>query len=130
MFTRSRAIHRAAVADMPLLLREALGAAGLTIADVDFVIPHQTSVRAIRSGMGRVCEALGGAPRNEAVVTVDRYGNTASTTHFVALAEELRAGRIRAGDRVALVALASGLEIGLVLFTVDEELVGAYGNHH
>jgi 3-oxoacyl-[acyl-carrier-protein] synthase-3 len=36
---------------------------------------------------------------------------------------------VRAGDRVALVALASGLEIGLVLFTVDEELATAYGNH-
>jgi 3-oxoacyl-[acyl-carrier-protein] synthase-3 len=47
----------------------------------------------------------------------------------VALAEELRAGRARAGDRVALVALASGLEIGLVLFTVDEELAAADGNH-
>jgi 3-oxoacyl-[acyl-carrier-protein] synthase-3 len=46
----------------------------------------------------------------------------------VALAEQLRAGRLQPGDRVALVALASGLEIGLVLFTVDEELVGTYGH--
>jgi 3-oxoacyl-[acyl-carrier-protein] synthase III len=130
MFTNARAIHRAAIADMPYLLQEALEAAGLTIGDIDYVIPHQTSVRAIRKGMGKVCEVLGDKPRHGAVVTVDRYGNTASTTHFVALAEELRAGRLRAGDRVALVALASGLEIGLVLFTVDEELVQAYGNHH
>jgi 3-oxoacyl-[acyl-carrier-protein] synthase-3 len=129
MFTDSRAIHRAAVADMPFLLHEALDAAGLTLGDVDVVIPHQTSVRAIGKGMGKVCEALGDAPRNRAVVTVDRYGNTASTTHFVALAEELEAGHVRAGDRVALVALASGLEIGLVLFTADEELVEAHGNH-
>jgi 3-oxoacyl-[acyl-carrier-protein] synthase-3 len=129
MFTDARAIHRAAIADMPYLLKEALEAAGLTIGDVDHVIPHQTSVRAIRKGMGRVCEALGDEPRHEAVVTVDRYGNTASTTHFVALAEELQAGRVRAGDRVALVALASGLEIGLVLFTADEELVKAHGDH-
>lgn len=64
-----------------------------------------------------------------AVVTVDHYGNTASTTHFVALIEELEAGRIRAGDRVALVALASGLEIGFVLVTIDEDLVSLYGNH-
>jgi 3-oxoacyl-[acyl-carrier-protein] synthase-3 len=46
----------------------------------------------------------------------------------VALAEELDAGRLHAGDRVALVALASGLEIGVVLFTVDDELVGNRGN--
>ena len=129
MFTKSRAIHQVAIADTPLLLREALDAAGIEIADVDCVIPHQTSARAIRKGMAEVTEALGGAPRHDAVVTVDRYGNTASTTHTVALVEELEAGRLQAGDRVALVALASGLEIGVVLFTIDEELVTRYGNH-
>jgi 3-oxoacyl-[acyl-carrier-protein] synthase-3 len=64
------------------------------------------------------------------VVTVDRYGNTASTTHVVALVEELEAGRVRPGDRVALVALASGLEIGVVLFTVDEGLVACHDDAH
>jgi len=128
MFTNARAIHRAAIADMPFLLQETLDAAGLEIGDVDHVIPHQTSVRAIHKGLGKVCETLGDTPRNGVVVTVDRYGNTASTTHFVALAEELRAGHLHAGDRVALIALASGLEIGFVLFTVDEELVRTYGH--
>jgi 3-oxoacyl-[acyl-carrier-protein] synthase-3 len=122
MFTKARAIHRVAIADTPTLLREALDAAGLDIDEIDHVIPHQTSARAIRTGMREVTQALGGAPRNPAVVTVDRYGNPASTTHTVALVEELDAGRLRAGDRVALVALASGLEIGIVLFTVDEGL--------
>lgn len=128
MFTKSRAIHQVAIADTPMLLQEALDAAGIGIGDVDWVIPHQTSARAIRKGMAEVAEALGGAPRHDAVVTVDRYGNTASTTHTVALVEELQAGRLRAGDRVALVALASGLEIGVVLVTIDAELVARYGN--
>jgi 3-oxoacyl-[acyl-carrier-protein] synthase-3 len=128
MFTKARAIHRVAIADTPLLLREALDAAGLRIEDIDHVIPHQTSARAIRKGMSLLADTLGGAPRNPAVVTVDRYGNTASTTHVVALVEELDAGRVHAGDRVALIALASGLEIGVVLFTVDEGLVGCHGN--
>lgn len=129
MFTKSRAIQRFAIADTPVLLQEALDTAGLAITQVDHVIPHQTSARAIRKGMTDICEALGGKPKNPAVVTVDHYGNTASTTHFVALIEELEAGRIRAGDRVALVALASGLEIGFVLVTIDEDLVSLYGNH-
>ncbi|HEU5031417.1 MAG TPA: 3-oxoacyl-[acyl-carrier-protein] synthase III C-terminal domain-containing protein [Spirillospora sp.] len=128
MFTRARALQRAAIADVPVLLREALDAAGLEIGDIDHVIPHQTSVRAIRKGIRGANEALGGASRNPVVVTVDRYGNTASTTHFVALAEELRAGRVRPGDRVALIGLASGLEIGIVLFTVDEGLVRNNGD--
>jgi 3-oxoacyl-[acyl-carrier-protein] synthase III len=128
MFTQSQAIQRAAIADTPVLLKEVLDAAGISLSDVDHVIPHQTSARAIRKGMKEICAALGGEPRHPAVVTVDRYGNTASTTHFVALVEELEAGRVRPGERVALVALASGLEIGVVLFTADEDLVGRYGN--
>jgi 3-oxoacyl-[acyl-carrier-protein] synthase-3 len=128
MFTKSRAIQRSAIAATPILLHEALEAAGLDIDEIDVVIPHQTSASAIRKGMTHVCDALGGSPRNPAVVTVDRYGNTASTTHTVALVEELRAGRLHAGDRVALIALASGLEIGVLLFTVDDELVRRYGH--
>jgi 3-oxoacyl-[acyl-carrier-protein] synthase-3 len=130
MFTKARAIHRVAIADTPVVLREALEAAGLRIDDIDHVIPHQTSARAIRKGERVVKEVLGGEPRNPLVVTVDRYGNTASTTHVVALVEELEAGRLHAGDRVALLALASGLEIGVVLFTVDEGLEACRGNGH
>ncbi len=128
MFTKAQAIQQVAIADTPLLLQEVLDATGLRIDDIDHVIPHQTSVRAIRKGMGEATKAHGGTPRNPAVVTVDRYGNTASTTHSVALVEELEAGRIKEGDTVALVALASGLEIGVVIFTVDAELAGCYGH--
>lgn len=123
MFTRARAIHRAATAAIPPVLAEVLDTAGMTLGEVDHVITHQTSARAIRKGMAQVTAALGGAPRHDAVITVDRYGNTASTTHTVALIEELAAGRIRPGETVALIALASGLEIGVVLFTADEELL-------
>jgi 3-oxoacyl-[acyl-carrier-protein] synthase-3 len=128
MFTKARAIHQVAIADTPILLKEALDAAGIDVSDVDCLIPHQTSARAIRKGMKEVGEAMGATPRHDAVVTVDRYGNTASTTHTVALIEELEAGRLHAGDRVALLALASGLEIGVVVLTLDEELVARYGN--
>ena len=127
MFTRACEIHRVAIASIPPLLREALDAANLDMSDIDWVIPHQTSARAIRKGMAEVSEALGEAPRQPAVVTVDQFGNTASTTHFVALAQYLQDGSLHKGERVALLALASGLEIGTVIFTVDE-IVDRYGH--
>jgi 3-oxoacyl-[acyl-carrier-protein] synthase-3 len=130
MFTDSRAIQKAAIADTPLLLHEVLEAAGISMHDIDHVITHQTSARAIRKGMAEITAQLGEGPRHDAVITVDRYGNTASTTHTVALVEELEAGRIRPGETVALIALASGLEIGVVLLTLDEELVASYGHNH
>ncbi|BDN83270.1 MULTISPECIES: 3-oxoacyl-ACP synthase III family protein [Mycobacterium] len=128
MFTNARAIHQAAMANTPLLLEEVLETAGISIHDIDHVITHQTSARAIRKGMAKMSEAFGDKPRHDAVITVDRYGNTASTTHTVALIEELTAGRIVAGERIALIALASGLEIGIVLLTLDEKMVSRYGH--
>ena len=128
MFTNSRAIQRAAISDTPLLLSEVIDAVGISLRDIDHVITHQTSVRAIRKGMAEVSTRLGEHPRHDAVITVDRYGNTASTTHTVALVEELEAGHIRPGETIALIALASGLEIGVVLLTLDEDLVNRYGH--
>ena len=63
------------------------------------------------------------------VITVDELGNTSSTTHFVALWKYLNEGRLAPGDHVMLVALASGLEVGIVLFKPGE-LVERYGHDH
>lgn len=130
MFTDARGIQRAAMSTTPVLLAEVLSAVGISMHDVDHVITHQTSARAIRKGMRAMSEVFGEGPRHDAVITVDRYGNTASTTHTVALVEELDAGHIQAGETIALIALASGLEIGVVLVTLDEELVNRYGHGH
>lgn len=126
MYTKARTLHNVAIADITVVMQEVLEVTGLDISDVDWIIPHQTSARAIRKGMARTAEELGGEPREPAVVTVDRYGNTASTTHTVAIVEGLEAGDLRPGDRVALLALASGIELGVVVFTVDDALVAPF----
>jgi 3-oxoacyl-[acyl-carrier-protein] synthase III len=128
MFTRAREIHKTAIADLPVLLQEVLDSAGIAMSDIDQVITHQTSARAIKKGMAEVSAVLGSAPRHDAVISVDHYGNTASTTHTVALIDEIEAGRIKPGETVALIALASGLEIGVILLTVDEDLLASYGH--
>ena len=127
MFTKARAIHQVAIEDSPPLLQEALDRSGFDFDEIDYVIPHQTSARAIRKGVKVLGERLGVEPRN-VVVTVDELGNTASTTHFVALHRYLEEGRFSPGERIMLLSFASGLEVGVVIFTIDE-LVGRYGNH-
>ena len=62
---------------------------------------------------------LGMAPKNF-VENVAERDNTASTTHFVALYEYLEAGRFKPGDEILLLSLASGLEVGVVIFRMDE----------
>jgi 3-oxoacyl-[acyl-carrier-protein] synthase-3 len=128
MYTRSRGIHKAAIADGLPLVEEALSEAGIPLQDIDWFIPHQTSARAIRKGVEEFRRLFGATPKHT-VINLEEYGNTSSTTHFVALHRYLQEGRFRAGERVMLMALASGLEIGLVNFTMDE-LVNRYGSSH
>jgi 3-oxoacyl-[acyl-carrier-protein] synthase-3 len=128
MYTDARAIHKFAIEASPPLLRQALDEAGLDFDDIDYFIPHQTSARAIKKGMQDLGERFGVAPKH-VVVTVDEFGNTASTSHFVALRKYLRENRFAPDDRVLLLALASGLEVGIIIFKVDQ-LVGHYGHDH
>ena len=128
MHTNAREIHRVATEGAVPMLRKVLNEAGLKFDEIDYLIPHQTSARAIKKAMTEFSELFGSAPKH-VVITVDELGNTASTTHFVALWKYLREGRFREGDRVLLLSLASGLEIGIVIFTVGE-LAGRYGHDH
>jgi 3-oxoacyl-[acyl-carrier-protein] synthase III len=128
MYTDSREIHKVAIEDQVPLVREVLDQAGLEFDEIDYLIPHQTSARAIKKGMRVLSESIGVAPKH-VVVTVDELGNTASTTHFVALRKYLKEGRFARQDRVMLISLASGLEVGIVIFKVDH-LVERYGHDH
>ena len=57
-------------------------------------------------------------------------GNTASTTHFLALHRCLLEGRIASGQRVLLLSFASGVVVGAVLFDIDDELVRLFARGH
>ena len=128
MHTNAREIHRVGIEDAVPMLREVLDQSGLEFDQIDYLIPHQTSARAIEKGVAEFAERLGSSPRH-VVITVDELGNTASTTHFVALWKYLSEGRLREGDRILLLSLASGLEVGIVIFRAGQ-LVGRSGPGH
>jgi 3-oxoacyl-[acyl-carrier-protein] synthase III len=128
MYTKSRRLQRAAIDDMAPLVAETIGEMGIDLSDIDYLIPHQTSARAIRAGTREFARRLGATPKH-VVINLEEYGNTSSTTLFVALHKYLEERRIRKGDRVMLVALASGIEIGIAIFTIDS-LADGYGHTH
>ncbi|HEU5159692.1 MAG TPA: ketoacyl-ACP synthase III [Streptosporangiaceae bacterium] len=128
MYTKSRTLHRVAIEDMAPLVAEVIEEAGITLDDIDYLIPHQTSARAIRKGTQEFARRLGSRPKH-VVVNLEEYGNTSSTTLFVALHKYLEERRLHKGDRVMLLALASGIEIGVAVFTIDDQ-VERYGRTH
>ena len=128
MYSDARTLQEVGIEDTVPMLRETLDQAGLRFDEIDYFIPHQTSARAINKGVKEFSEILGGAPKH-VVVTVDEFGNTSSTTHFVALWKYLSESRFVKSDRVLLLSIASGLEVGIVIFKVDD-LVGRHGHDH
>ncbi|HEX6988205.1 MAG TPA: 3-oxoacyl-[acyl-carrier-protein] synthase III C-terminal domain-containing protein, partial [Bacillota bacterium] len=97
---------------------------GLSLADVDYYIPHQANLRIIESSARRF-----GLPMDRVFVNIDRYGNTSSASIPVALDEALEQGRIAPGDLVLLVAFGGGLTWGAAVcrWTLDRTGAGARG---
>jgi len=104
-------VFKYAVRAMEDATRHVLGEAGLTLEDVDILIPHQANIRIIDAVQERL-----GVPADKVVVNLDRYGNTSSASIPIALDESTRSGRVKKGDLVLLVAFGGGLTWGAVLF--------------
>jgi 3-oxoacyl-[acyl-carrier-protein] synthase-3 len=126
MKTKTREIHQAAISEAPPLLKKALEKSGLSYDQIDYLIPHQTSRSSIYSGARHFSNYFK-VKSGQVVCNLEKYGNTASTSHFLALYRYLQEKRFKKGDRVMLIGLASGLVIGAVIFTMNE-IVERYGN--
>ncbi len=106
-------VFRSAVPMMERATREALTAASLTLADVDWLIPHQANLRIIDSLIKRLK-----FDRERVVINLDRVANTSTASIPIALDEALRAGRIEAGNVVVLTAFGAGATYGAVVITI------------
>jgi len=88
---------------MPEAVRAALDRNGLTVDDVDILIPHQANDR-----ISQMVARNLGIPVEKVIRNIDRYGNTTSASIPIALDEAIETGRIRKGHLVALTAFGSG----------------------
>jgi 3-oxoacyl-[acyl-carrier-protein] synthase-3 len=93
--------------------RETLAAAGMTLQDVDWLIPHQANVRILEATARKL-----GLPREKLVVTVDHHGNTSAASVPLALDEYVRAGKIRPGHRLLLQGVGGGFTWGSSMVTL------------
>jgi len=106
-------VFKLAVKVLDEVARETLAAAEMSVADVDWLIPHQANVRILEATARKL-----GVPRERLAVTVDRHGNTSAASIPLALDEYVRAGKIRAGQRVMMQGVGGGFTWGAVLATM------------
>jgi 3-oxoacyl-[acyl-carrier-protein] synthase III len=106
MTTKAQKIHKVAIANAPQVMERALEGSGLTYDEVDYVIPHQTSKRAIEVGGKIIGDYFGVQPK---------------------MYKMLKQKVFKKGEKIMLLVFASGLVVGVVIFTMDD-LVDKYGS--
>ncbi|HEX4338671.1 MAG TPA: 3-oxoacyl-[acyl-carrier-protein] synthase III C-terminal domain-containing protein [Polyangiaceae bacterium] len=107
---KGKELFRAAVQNLPEVVRAVCDSAHVGLGDVDWFVAHQANDRINQT----VKESLG-LPDEKVPSNIARYGNTSSATIPILLDELLRSGRMHAGQLVCLFALGAGLNWGAAL---------------
>jgi len=110
---QGKEVFKLAVRVLDESARDVAAAAGIKLEDIDWLIPHQANVRILEATAKRM-----GLPRERLVVTVDHHANTSAASVPLALDEYVRAGKIKAGQKVMLQGVGGGFTWGAALVTM------------
>ncbi len=105
-----QAVFKFAVKVLDEVGRETVALCGLSIADIDWLIPHQANVRILEATARKL-----GVDLSKLIVTVDRHGNTSAASVPLALDLAIRDGRIKPGHKVMLQGVGGGFTWGASL---------------
>ena len=107
---KGREVFRHAVVNLADVLQEVIEEAGISVDDIDWVVPHQANARILDA----TARKLGIAPE-KVIVTVHAHANTSAASVPLALDTARRDGRIKAGDLVMFEAMGGGFTWGASL---------------
>ncbi|MHC4218009.1 MAG: beta-ketoacyl-ACP synthase III [Planctomycetota bacterium] len=99
-----REIYKFAVAKFREVIVDALEVTGLTVDDISQFVCHQSNVRIIDAAKHRL-----DLPPEKVYINIDRYGNSSAGSVGLCFDELWRAGKIKPGDYVLMVAFGGGL---------------------
>ena len=86
------------------------------------LIMHQTSGMTLNSARQEINRSLNSKVCHDGntINNLEQRGNTASTSHFIALADQIRENKINSGDKIVFSISASGLTTGTALYVFDD----------
>lgn len=105
-----RAVYETGVKVLPKAINQVLTDTGIIIDEVDYLIPHQPSIRILKD----TAEIIG-LPFEKVMTNMDRYANTSGGTIPILLDEVNRAGKLKPGSLVLFAAVGSGWTYGASL---------------
>jgi 3-oxoacyl-[acyl-carrier-protein] synthase-3 len=104
-------VYKFATKILPLCCQKVCEKIGWGIDEIDWFIPHQANIRIIETGAKNL-----GVSMDKFIVTIDKYGNTSSSSEPLAFHDGVTSGKIKRGDKICLVGFGSGLVYGANAF--------------
>jgi len=102
-----RAVYETGTEVLPIAINKVLHDTGLSIDDIDYLIPHQPSVKILQ----KTAEIIG-LPWEKVMTNMDKYANTSGGTIPILLDEVNRAGKLIKGNTLLFAAVGSGWTYG------------------
>jgi len=107
---RGREVFRHAVVNLAEVLDEVLEDSGVSLDEIDWVVPHQANKRILDATAKKL-----GIASEKVIVTVDQHANTSAASVPLAFDVARRDGRIKSGDLVMFEAMGGGFTWGACL---------------
>jgi len=122
MLTDSVNLTDAAVKSGAECSLEVLQRGGWSPDKFQHLILHQTSRMTLNSAKNEINNLLDNRVLHDGntIDNLEQRGNTASTSHFIALSDQIHNNRIQSGDKVVFGISASGLTTGTALYVFDD----------
>jgi 3-oxoacyl-[acyl-carrier-protein] synthase-3 len=105
-----RHVFRWATAKMPEVSLSVLKRNGLSVKDLDLLVPHQANKR-----INELVSQKLGIAADRVVHNIQKYGNTTAASIPLALSEAVQQGRAQRGDLILMPAFGSGFTWGAAL---------------
>lgn len=110
-------VFKHAVRNMGSSCNECLKHAGLTEADISWLIPHQANKRIIES----IAKRFEKLPDDRIYNTIHKYGNTSASSIGIALDELMTNESLTSNEHILLTAFGFGFTWGSALLTYQEK---------
>ncbi|RBW71065.1 beta-ketoacyl-ACP synthase III [Bacillus taeanensis] len=115
IYMNGREVFKFAVRRMGESSLSVIEKAGLTKEDVDYLVPHQANIRIMEASRQRL-----DLPEEKMAKTIEKYGNTSSSTIPIALYEAVQEEKVKDNDVVVLVGFGGGLTWGAVALRLGQ----------
>ncbi len=102
-----KSVYNSATKVLPQAINQVLEDTGLSIEDIDLMIPHQPSIRILK----KTAEIVG-LPFDKVMHNMEHYANTSGATIPILLDEVNKSGKLKKGNIILFAAVGSGWTYG------------------